>query len=50
MYKKILVNCHIPDDIKNYFEDTFVGKETRNSTKTKIAIRHGNVQRLLQDH
>ena len=34
-YKQIL-NCHIPVDIKNYFEDTFVGKETRNSTRRKL--------------
>ena len=34
-YKQILVTCHIPDDIKNYFEDTFVGKEMRNSTRRK---------------
>ena len=34
-YKQILVNCHIPDEIKNYFEDTFVGKATLNSTRRK---------------
>ena len=34
-YKQILVTCHIPDDIKNYFEDTFVGKEMRKSTRRK---------------
>ena len=34
-YKQILVTCHILDDIRNYFEDTFVGKEMRNSTRRK---------------
>ena len=34
-YKQILVTCHIPDDINNYFEDTFVSKEMRNTTRRK---------------